>query len=64
VRGSRGKALGLLYRRGAGKDGAGEGAGLGVARRGRAVLGALGVLWRVNKGRTCGRSLMLLFKRL
>jgi hypothetical protein len=54
-----GRGLGLLYR-----HGTSEGAGLGVARRGRAVSGALGVLWRVSKGRTRGRSLMLLFKHL
>jgi hypothetical protein len=59
VRGSMVEALGLLYKRGAG-----EGAGSGVARRGRAVSGALGVLWRVSKGRTCEHSLLLLFKRL
>jgi hypothetical protein len=59
VRGSTVEAFGLLYRRGVGK-----GVGSGIARRGRAVSGALGVLWRVNKGRTRGRSLLLLFKRL
>jgi hypothetical protein len=58
-RGSTVEALGLLYR-----HGAGEGVGSGIARRGRTVSGGLGVLWRVSKGRTRGRSLLLLFKRL
>jgi hypothetical protein len=59
VQGSTVEALGLLYR-----CGAGEGAGSGVTRRGRAVSGALGMLWRVSKGRTRGRSLLLLFQHL
>jgi hypothetical protein len=59
VRGSTVEVLGLLYRNGAGED-----AGSGVAQHWRVVSGALGVLWRVSKGRTRGRSLMLLFKHL
>jgi hypothetical protein len=43
--GEYGRGLGLLYR-----CGAGEGTGSGVARRGRAMSGALGMLWRVSKG--------------
>jgi hypothetical protein len=66
VRGSTVEALGLLYRCDAGGGLAllDAGARSSVARRGRVVSGALGVLWRVSKGRTRGRSLMVLFKRL